>query len=144
MGDVERAEVKSRQRAVLFYLMAVVLIANVVLVHLPLPADPDPASPLIVTGFWLAMVLLTVVNLLPIAPRRARRLAGLLNDESTQAHRRASFTAGFWAAMASAAALAIVATLHPIPGADVAKIIISAALAAALTSFATQELRATR
>lgn len=144
MNDIERAERKSRQRAIIFYLLTGVLIVNAVIGFLPLPADPDPASPRIVLGFWLVMVMLVVLNLLPTSRWRSGRIAALLDDESTREHRRDGFTAGFWAAIICAGMLAILTSFHPLPATDVAKIVITAALAAALTCFATLELRAAR
>lgn len=144
-SDVLVAERKSRARAILFYLMAVLLVMNALIGFLPLTADPDPASPRLVLGFWLVMVVLTLINLLPIRGwRQPARIQALLNDEATREYRRNCFVAGFWAAVVCAATLTIVASLCPIGSVDVAKYIITAALAAALTSFATQELRAAR
>lgn len=144
-SEVLFAERKSRARAMLFYLMAVVLVGNTLIRFLPLAPDPDPASPRIVLGFWLVMVVLTLINLMPVRGwRQPARLQSLLNDEATREYRRNSFAAGFWAAIACAATLTIVASLRPVSSVDVAQLIITAALATALTSFATQELRAAR
>ncbi len=85
------------------------------------------------------------VNLTPVAGCfRRGNVHKLLNDDTTQDHRRTSFAAGFWAAINAALAITVVGAATPITGAISLRIIITAALAAALISIATQELRAAR
>lgn len=144
MNMVEKAERKGRARAVLFYMMGGILTVNVLLPLLPLERDGDPASKAIVLGSWLAMIALTLCNLLPIARLTRHPLAAFMDDEATGAHRIKALAAGFWAAILSGAVLAIVASYRTVGAVDAAKLIITAAMVVALSSFATQELRATR
>lgn len=135
--DIEAAERKGRKRAIIYLLLAIALVAATWMNSNTLSEQP------IRLGTWLAMVALAALNLTPFASRRARPpLANLLNDETTQVHRRASFAAGFWAALAAAACMAIVASAAPVTAVLVAKVVIAAALVAALVSFGVQELRA--
>jgi hypothetical protein len=60
-------------------------------------------------------------------------------------HRRMSCTTGFWAAVLSSLAVAtVVEFAAPLGAFDAVRIVATAAVAAALTSFATLELRAAR
>lgn len=137
--SIEAAERKSRARAVAFLLMAIVLVAATWM------NSDDTSEQPVRLGTWLVMVALVALNLTPFAMRRARApLASLLNDESTQVHRQQSFVAGFWASLAAAASLSVVASAVPITALLAVKVVIAAAMVAALVSFAVQELRAAR
>jgi hypothetical protein len=134
---IEAAERKSRARAIIFLFMAAALVVATWFNSGPVSERPIRLMP------WLVMVALAALNLTPLATRRARApLAALLNDESTQVHRTQSFVAGFWASLAAAGCVALVATAAPVTAILAAKVVIAAALAAALISFAVQELRA--
>ena len=138
MSDVELAECKSRTRATLFYLMAVTLVVSAWL-GIGKPADGHRVA------VWLVMVLLIALNLTPISTMfRRARWARLLDDDTAREHRRTAFEAGFWSTIAAAIVLAVVVPRAPITGLDVARVVITAGLAAALISFATLELRAAR
>ena len=72
-------------------------------------------------------------------------IAKLLDDETTREHRRLSGTAGFWAAMLSSLILSfLTAGGGALSAFDVARVIATAAMTAALVSFAVLELRAAR
>lgn len=133
---VDRAERVARWRATLYYMMAALLI----LTELLGLEDVERPGGLVL---WLVMAALFALNLTPFGGwLRPGRVTALLNDEATQEHRRNSFATGFWAALASAAIVSIVATFQPLSGVVVARVIITAALVAALISFGVQERRA--
>lgn len=135
MNDVAVAEHKSRARAWLFYLMAAVLALSAWLgVGEPLKLDR--------VVVWLFMATVIAANLLPVA-RLVRRTgsAQLLDDEGVRDHRRTAFTVGFWSALVAAAGAGLA---HSLDSFDVARLVITAGLAAALVAFATLELRAAR
>ena len=135
-SDVMAAERLASARAVLFFVMAALLIVSEVFAL----EDVEHFDRLIV---WLVMVGLFALNLTPFgAWLRPGRVTALLNDETTREHRRNSYTAGFWAALGSAAALAVVTSFEPLSGPVVARMIITAAIAAALICFGVQERRA--
>lgn len=140
MNDIQKAERISRQRAIIFYLLATVLVFSAILA-----VSDGPGSGASRILPWLFMIFLTALNLTPVAGcLRRGNVHKLVNDDTTQDHRRTSFAAGFWAAIISAMAMTVVGSVIPIAAAISLRIVITAALAAALISFATQELRAAR
>ena len=139
MTNIQAAEQKSRARAIVFLLMAIALVAATWM------NSNDASEQPVRLGTWLVMVALVALNLTPLAMRRARApLASLLNDETTQVHRQQSFVAGFWASLAASVSLLVVASAVPITALFAVKVVIAAAMVAALISFAVQELRAAR
>lgn len=98
-------------------------------------------------GLWAGLSFAAVINLLPLArwlkPNSA--VARLLDDDGVREHRRMNCTAGFWASIISAFAVAIIVEeTAPIGAFDAVRVIATAAIAAALISFATLDLRAAR
>jgi len=140
MGLVEKAESKSRARAILGYLLAVTLLASAILA---IRGHSDGAARL---APWFVMIALTALNLtaLPFRWSRCGPLSQLMNDETTQDHRRSSLAAGFWAMLAAAAATVIVGSLAPLDTISAGRVVITAGLMAALIAFSTLELRASR
>ena len=140
MTAIDTAERKSRLRAMFFYVLAAALLAlDVAALGTPGWAFGD--------GLWAGLMLCAAVNLVPVERwlRPNSRIARLLEDESTREHRRMSSVAGFWAAFLSASVLMVVMrAVEPLSGIDVARVVATATVSAALISFATLELRATR
>lgn len=135
---VAQAERVARWRALLYFLMAGLLI----LFEVGGLRDVEQRERLTP---WLLTAGLMALNLTPFNSwLRARRINEILNDESTREHRRNAFAAGFWAALAAAAGVSVATTFAPLAGIVAARMIITAALAAALISFGAQELRAAR
>lgn len=137
MNDIAKAERVSSMRAIILALLAAALIASVIM-----GGDPSVRPSRLVA--WLAVVALGLANLVTVGLIRSPRLKALVDDESTHLHRSKAMTCGFAAAIASGMALAITATMTPLPALLVAKVIVTASLAAALIAFATLELRAAR
>ena len=75
---------------------------------------------------------------------RRRALRTLMDDDVTQAHRRTSFAAGFWASVAAAIGVYIAAMFENISGREASHLIITAAVGTALIAFAWLERRALR
>jgi len=137
-NDVDKAERLSRARAILFYLLAATFVASGLI---GLKATHSVSQ---LVG-WIVLALLIALNLTPYPPLfRFNRVKQLMNDEATALHRQRSFAAGFWAAIATAVGLAVVARTWPLAADDVARLVVTAALAAALVRFATLELRAAK
>jgi hypothetical protein len=140
MTAIDLAEKKSRKRAMSFYLFSALSLA---LLWLSM-VRPDSDC---LRGMWLGLTFTAALNLLPILrwlrPRSA--VWRLLDDDGVREHRRMACTAGFWAGAAAAFAVAIatefIATITPF---DAVRVVATASIAAALTSFATLELRAQR
>ena len=140
MTVVDLAERKSRLRAGAFYFFAVMILATLWFSFGPGGVD-------FFQGLWLGITLGAALNLLPLKRwlRPKSQLARLLDDATVRDHRRPSWTVGFWAAGATALCAALAthdaALVSPF---DVARLIATAAVVAALVAFATLELRAAR
>ena len=138
--SVEIAERQGTARAIAYLLFAFLILALLL-------ASFGPRGIDYVRGMWVGVSGATLLAMLPLARwlKPNSVVAALLDDETSREHRRDSATAGFWAAMASALALALVtAEGLPVSAFDVARTIATAAMVAALVSFATLELRAAR
>lgn len=143
MTTIEQAERKGKARASAYYVFA----AMILLLLLVSFGIAGARRVEFTRGMWLGVVLVATMNLVPfhrwLKPGNA--LLRLLDDESVREHRRMSRTAGFWAAMICALAMTVVARADAaIAAIDVARTIGTAAIVAALVSFATLELRASR
>ena len=139
MTAVDVAERKSTWRAIFFYGIAATL--SLLLIG-GFSRGVD-----FLNGLWVGLMLGAAINLAPVArwlkPNSA--VARLLDDESTRGHRRMATAAGFWAAICSGVAMTIVGRAIPtIAAYDAVRVVATAAMVAALISFATLELRASR
>lgn len=93
---------------------------------------------------WLLTLAIGALNLTALGGRlrpRPGRINALLNDDTTRDHRRTSLAAGFWAALISGSAMSVTGSVVPLSCVDGVRVVITAALVAALIAFATQELR---
>jgi hypothetical protein len=137
---VDLADHYSRKRAILFALMAAVLVLQAVLRQSgssEVPSDRGVRGVLwCVTAVALLGVLATGGWLL-----RHRDVRGLLNDELSQSHRRTGIMAGFWAAMTAALGLYIVPAFGALSGRDAAYLIVTVGLVFSLLTFAYLEHR---
>jgi len=136
VGDIDKAERVSMQRAIIFYLLAIVLVFSLVITG----RETDPVRLLP----WFVTIGLAAANIFTVGLLRSRRLKALVNDESTRQHRAMAITSGFWAALVAALLLSLLATLLPMTAILTARTILTATLVATLVSFATLELRAAR
>lgn len=139
MGVIELADRMARARA-----LALCVFATMSVVLLALSLGPRATD--FFRGMWLGLTGVSTLYLTPVFARlKNSPVALLLDDESTRDHRRTSSVFGLWAALIAAGALL---GLGEIPGlvsaTDTARIIFTAAIAAAQLKFATLELRATR
>lgn len=134
MSDIELAERHRKGRAAIFLGAAAVLMVTQ-FVSMANDVDERP--------FWLFMAVGVALWLTPLIGwlGRHRPLTPLLEDELTQAHRQGSFTAGFWAAIGSAAVLALVAPVASLTLGEAMRVVVTAGLVAALGSFAILEAR---
>jgi len=139
MNTIELAEQKSRAWAIMLYVLAVLLLAAELIGMTMMRSD-------FVDGFWLGMAMVCALTLTPwrrwFRPRST--LSRLLDDEGVREHRRISCDAGFWAGLAAALLTAPLAHDAVLGGYDVARVVATASLFAAMISFATLELRASR
>jgi len=141
MTVVETAERKGHLRAMLFYLLAIALVAALVFSFAAPETGPKQAV-------WVALATASAMNLAPILRwlKPYNPVAALLEDETSREHRRVATTAGFWAAIGAMTLLLAVTDDHDavLSGYDAARLIATAAIAAGLVVFATLERRAAR
>ena len=134
MNLAEQAKARSRDRAIVSYLAALILLLVAI------------ARIRVSDGSWFVIAGAAALSLtsLPIRLFEWRKLTPLLNDETTRDHRRSSFAAGFWVMLATAAVIAGLPGLHIFDAVVATRVVITAGLMAALIVFATLELRASR
>ncbi len=134
MNLVEKAEARSRDRAIVYYLPPLMLLLVAI------------ARLRVSDGSWFVIVGAAALSLtsLPIRLFERKRLTPLLNDETTRDHRRSSFAAGFWVMLATAALIDGLPGLHMVDALVTARIVVTTGLMAALITFASLELRAGR
>jgi len=139
MSDVQRADAKGIQRAIICYMMAGVLLLQAIVIR------PDQIGSLGRSSMWVATILMAGLCLTPFAgwavPRGVRRL---LNDEGTRQHRMIAMTAAFWATLLSASVITLLNAGANLPVMQIVRLIVTASLGSALVTFATLELRAGR
>ena len=139
MSDIELAERYSQKWTVALYVLAAAMLLAEVVGTGVMRSD-------FVDGVWLGIALVCACALLPWRRwlRPSAPLNRLLDDEGVREHRRLSCAAGFWVALIASLILAPLAHDGIVGAYDVARIVATAALAAAMVSFATLELRAGR
>ena len=140
MSVIDVAERKGRYRAASFYFFSAMSLMTLWW------SMARPGSDFL-RGLWMGLTFAAAANLLPLArwlkPRS--EIARLLNDEGVREHRRMSCTAGFWMAVVSSLAVAMAVELKaPFGPFDAVRVVATAAISAALVSFAALELRAAR
>lgn len=141
MSIVETVERKGQLRAIIFYGLALGLLAAL-LFSFGAPSTGPRES------IWVALATASAINLSPMLRwlKPNNPIARLLEDETAHEHRRRSMTTGFWAATLAVFVLVLVTddNLVLVSAYDAARLIGTAAIVAALVSFATLELRAAR
>jgi hypothetical protein len=143
--DVERAERLGRRRARIFAVQSILFISWQGLFFSRAAeasmrtVDTLKISAWFVWALALLFVLATGGNLL-----RGRKVRALLNDEFTRRNRTQAYVAGFWAAAISAIGLYLVDLFDVVTAREAIHAILSAAIAAALITFAVRERRALR
>ena len=139
MTEIEHAEQSGKVRAVVFYLMAICMVASAVI-----GTDRPMAGERL--GWWLVSVIGAAINLVANPARffSTKTYVRMLNDDLVREHRRVSFVVGFTVAMLSGVAIVALGGLIRFDATNAARVIVSVSLAAALASFATLELRAAR
>lgn len=140
MSVIDVAERKSRYRAASFYFFSAMSMVTLCW------SMARPGSDFL-RGLWMGLTFAAAANLLPLARwlKPGSEVARLLDDDGVREHRRLSCTAGFWTAVVSSLAVAMAVELEvPLGPFDAVRMVATAAIAAALVSFATLELRAAR
>jgi len=90
--------------------------------------------------FWAAMLMFFLVTGGNIF--RSKRLRAILNDESTQDHRRRAMALGFWGAIGAAMSLYVASFYEPLSARLALRLVITFGIALALLRFGTLERKA--
>ncbi|MDB5692644.1 MAG: hypothetical protein JWO81_1707 [Alphaproteobacteria bacterium] len=140
--DVLEAERLARFRAWIF-LVEALLFVGMQIIFFDSPAAERARllnnSRVLAWIFWV--VLLLAMMSIQGGLRSNKAVRALLNDELTRMNRARAYAAGFWAAMAGALGLTIVQMWIEVTGREAVHIIVSAALGAALLTFALLDWR---
>lgn len=145
IDDVETADRLGRRRARVFAVHAILFVSWQGLfftrpAEAPLRAvDSVKISAWFVWALVLLLVLATGGSLF-----RGRKVRALLNDELTRRNRAQAYVAGFWAAAISAIGLYLVDLFEVVTTREAIHLILSAAIGAALITFAARERRGLR
>jgi len=140
-SDVERAHGIGRRRARVFAAQAVLFIGWQAMFYSGAQEDPARAVSAVKLSAWFVWALVLLVMLGTGGGFRHRRLRGLLNDELIRQHRARACVTGFWVAAASCIGLYLVGMFEPVGGREAIHVILSAAVGAALLTFALLERR---
>ena len=141
-SDVERADRIGRRRARLFAVQAILFITWQGLFISAQSEAPMRNVDLVRQGAWILWVVALLIMLATGgALLRGRRVRELLNDELTRKNRTRAYAIGFWAGVGASIGLYAVALFEPVTGRDAVHIAVSAALGAALLTFARLERR---
>lgn len=137
-STVEKAERESSVRAALMAVGAVILAANVwVQWGSPEPVRPDGRSAL-----WVLLVLVwTAVLATGGGLALGKRMRALINDELSLRNRARATAAGFYAMLAAALGLHVLAWIEDVAAGDALRLIAAAGLATALFVYSWLERR---
>jgi hypothetical protein len=141
-SDVERAERIGRRRARLFAAQAVLFLSWQAVHFSALVQAPTRNVEAVKLSAWFVWVLALLLMLATGGGLlRHRGLRDLLNDELTRKNRTAAYVMGFWTAVGACIGLYVVGMFEPVSGREAVHIALSAAIAAALLTFALRERR---
>ena len=141
-AEVERAERIGRTRSRLFAVQGVLFVAWQTFFLSGRAEETMRTVDTVKVSAWLIWsVLLLLLLATGGALLRGRGIRHLLNDELTRAHRARSHAAGFWAAAAASVALYLPVQIAWVSGREAIHLILSAAIGAALLTFAVLERR---
>jgi hypothetical protein len=141
-SDVERADRLGRTRARVFAVQGVLFLAWQTMYLTDRAGHSTANVPTFKISAWLVWVVLLLFLLATGGMLlRGRDVRHLLNDELTRMNRARAVAVGFWAAALAGIALYIVAMFEPVAGREAIHVILSAAIGAALITFAKLERR---
>ena len=139
--DIEKAEKIGRSRARMFAVQAI-LFASWQGFYFGAMEGEVRTVDTVKIWTWLVWVIALLAALATGGGlMRSRNVRALLNDELTRANRGQAYLAGFWAAMVAAIGFYVIDLFDPVEAREVIHAIVSAAIAAALITFAVRERR---
>ena len=141
-SDVERADRIGRTRARVFAVQGVLFMAWQTMFLADRAGHPVRDVATFKISAWLVWVILLLFLLATGGMLlRGRAVRHLLNDELTRMNRMRALAVGFWAAALAGIALYIVTMFECVAGREAIHVILSAAIGAALITFAALERR---
>lgn len=142
MYDVDAADKAGRKRARLMMASAILFVTTqAVSFHGPGTSRPESVR-LVAWGVWALLLLLLLAG---VGGWRLRPgVRAMLNDELTRENRRAAMVTGFWAAIGMAIFAGILAVLNQVGATEVARMVLTFAIATAVFAFAFAERSAHR
>jgi hypothetical protein len=144
-ADVERAHRLSRKRARIFAVQAIIFISWQGMFFARSAAEPMRSVDAVKISAWFVWVLALLLLLATGGSLlRGRKVRALLNDEFTRRNRTQAYVAGFWAAAISAIGLYLIDLFDAVTAREAIHVILSAAIASALITFAARERRGLR
>ena len=141
MTDSDLADKLTRRRARMLPVLAILFGSQQAMSY----SMPDTMRTVdhVKVAAWLVMSIALLIALATGGGWiRSAGVRALMNDETTQAHRRTALAAGFWAAMATCVVVYAVALFHPVSGMRAVHVVMSVGIGAALLRFGTLERRA--
>ncbi len=140
LSDVDEADRLTRRRARMIPMLAVVFIVGQAAYFMQPPGERAIDHIRIIAWLiWVAVLLmLLATGGALIKPKQVR---ALMDDESTRANRLRGYAVGFWAAIGAAILLYAIAVFVPVTGPEAVHLIVTAAIAGALLTFARLERR---
>lgn len=132
-SDVERADEKSRVRAMLMALAAIPLIATAIM---GVGDEASSMTPVLRHAIWGASILLWLVFLHTGGALRSGAVQRLMNDEVGQLNRSRAIQAGFWSAMLLGLILYFATLRWELSPREVLRLMLCLPLAAALLRYA--------
>lgn len=138
MNTVERL---TRRRARVAVAMGILFIATQAS-HFTFAEPLRTVDYVSLAGWAIWSAVLVVFILFGGGLRSTTAVRGLLNDESTEANRRAALVTGFWAMLGASALLFLFTFGEPIAGRDVLHLLVTVGVGAALLRFGALERRA--
>jgi protein-S-isoprenylcysteine O-methyltransferase Ste14 len=141
--EIALAERLTRRRARVVTLFAFLFLFSMITsLDTDVPVTRPETVKLAAWIVWAAALLLLLVT--GGGLWRSKAVRHLLNDESTNENRRSAMVTGFWATVLSAFALYGISLFEPITGREAIRLLLSAAVAAALLKFGSLERRSLR
>lgn len=141
--DIALADHLTRRRARVSTILAVLFMASMAQ-SIGYEATPNRAQTLHLAAWIVWAVMLVLLLALGGGYGRSRAIRGLMNDETTQANRRAAMAAGFSAAVFSGFGLYALNLFEPLEAAAAIRLSLTATVAAALLWFGRLEFESLR
>jgi hypothetical protein len=140
---VDLADRLARRRARIFTMLGIYFLAGQA-VFFPDMFQPNGAARFKIAAWLVWALVLLLVLATGGGWSRGRAVRRLMEDEVTLANRRKAYSVGFWAAAGACVLVYLLTMIEPVSGREAVHLILTAAVAGALLSFAKFERRSLR